>query len=57
MRLLRAIVAVATVLVSVQVRAYVKGFGVECALSATPNLLVHKVGGARYVKSRSDAYR
>ena len=56
MRLLSAIVAVATVLVSVQVRAYVEGLGVERALSATPNLLVHKVGGARYVKSRSDAY-
>ena len=43
-RLLGAVVVVATVLVSVQVRAYVQGLGVKRTLSATPNLLVHKVG-------------
>jgi hypothetical protein len=51
MRLLGGIVAVATVLVPIQVGAYIEGLGVESALSATPNLLVNEVGGTRYVQS------
>jgi len=56
MRLLSGVVAVATVLVPIQVGAYIEGLGVESTLSATPNLLVHEVGGTRYVESRSDPY-
>jgi len=56
MRLLSVTVAIATVLVPVQVRAYIESLGVESALSASPNLLIHKVGGTRYVQSRSDPY-